>query len=53
MRLLLDENLDWRLRRDLFAAIHVSVGLDNVGSDNLAWCVEIASDRSHERPDGT
>src|SRR5512132_3757998 len=28
------------------AVVHVSVSLDNVGSDNLAWCVEIASDRS-------
>jgi hypothetical protein len=47
-----DEANDWAIVRDS-SAIHASAGLDNVGLDNLAWCVEIASDRSHERPDGT
>ena len=31
--------------RQASAAIHVSAGLDNVGLDNLAWFVKIASDR--------
>ena len=30
--------------RQASAAIHVSAGLDNVGLDNLAWFVKIASD---------
>ena len=44
-RLMIREGIRRLGNRQEPAVVHVSLGLDNVGSDNLAWCVEIASDR--------
>jgi len=43
-RLMMRETSQRLVNRLGLAAIHVPIGLDDLGSDNLAWLVEIASD---------